>query len=67
MALSPPQDSHVIDAASAPGNKTILLSNLMKNTGLIHAFDIDEQRIKIMGENLKKHHVKNVRLKCADL
>lgn len=66
FALAPPVDSHVVDAAAAPGNKTILLANLMKNTGLIHAFDIDEPRIKMMGENLKKHHVKNVRLKCAD-
>lgn len=66
MALNPPIDSHCIDAAAAPGNKTILLANILKNTGLIHAFDIDESRIKTMGENLKKHHVKNVRLKCAD-
>lgn len=66
IALAPPIDSHVVDAASAPGNKTILLSNLLKNTGLIHAFDIDEARVKMMSENLKKHHVKNVRLKCAD-
>lgn len=64
--MNPPIESHVIDAASAPGNKTILLANLLKNTGLIHAFDIDEARVKMMSENLKKHHVKNVRLKCAD-
>jgi 16S rRNA C967 or C1407 C5-methylase (RsmB/RsmF family) len=35
LALNPPIDSFVIDAASAPGNKTILLSNIMKNTGYI--------------------------------
>ena len=48
------------------GKKTILLSNILRNTGLIHAFDIDEPRLKQMGESLKKHHVKNVRLKCMD-
>lgn len=56
----------MIDGASAPGNKTIMLANILKNTGLIHAFDIDESRVKLMSENLKQHHVKNVRLKCMD-
>jgi len=31
---------------------------------LIHAFDIDEPRVEQMKLSLKKHHVKNVRLKC---
>ncbi len=48
------------------GNKTILLANILENSGLIHAFDIEEQRVKLMTENLKQHHVKNVRLKCMD-
>ncbi len=48
LALSPDANSHAIDAASAPGNKTILLATIMKNTGLIHAFDIGlfEQRLQ---------------------
>ena len=33
---------------------------------LIHAFDIDETRVRAMGDYLKQHHVKNVRLKCLD-
>ncbi len=33
---------------------------------LIHAFDIDEPRVEQMKLSLKKHHVKNVRLKCQD-
>lgn len=66
LALSPPENSHCIDAAAAPGNKTILLANILKNTGLIHAFDIDEPRVNAMQLSLKKHHVKNVRLKCQD-
>jgi 25S rRNA (cytosine2278-C5)-methyltransferase len=33
---------------------------------LIHAFDIDEQRVKQMTQNMKQHHVKNVRLKNMD-
>jgi putative methyltransferase len=33
---------------------------------LIHAFDIDEQRVKSMTDYLKQHHIRNVRLKCLD-
>lgn len=66
LALNPPENAHCIDAAAAPGNKTILMSNILKNTGLIHAFDIDQPRVNQMQLNLKKHHVKNVRLKCQD-
>ncbi|CAF0961982.1 unnamed protein product [Brachionus calyciflorus] len=66
LALDPEPESHVIDGASAPGNKTILLANILKNTGLIHAFDIDEKRVKLMQSNIKQHHVTNVRLKCMD-
>lgn len=33
---------------------------------MIHAFDIDEPRVNQMQLNLKKHHAKNVRLKCMD-
>lgn len=33
---------------------------------MIHAFDIDEDRVKIMQNNLKQHNVTNVRLKCMD-
>lgn len=66
LALNPPEGAHCIDAAAAPGNKTILLANILKNTGLIHAFDIDEPRVDQMKSSLKKHHVNNVRLKCQD-
>ena len=43
-----------------------MLSNILANTGLIHAFDIDETRVKLMIENLKLHQARNVRLKCQD-
>lgn len=36
------------------------------NFRLIHAFDIDAPRVAAMQLSLKKHHVKNVRLKCMD-
>ncbi|OMJ18944.1 putative 28S rRNA (cytosine-C(5))-methyltransferase [Smittium culicis] len=46
--LSPPQDSIVIDACAAPGNKTSHLSMLMKNTGSIIACDLDNYRLSTL-------------------
>ena len=34
-ALAPPENSYIIDACSAPGNKTMILANLIKNNGLV--------------------------------
>ena len=44
----------------------LTLKNIFLNQSLIHAFDIDEERVKLMTDNLKLHHAKNVRLKCMD-
>lgn len=43
VILSPParDDTHVIDATAAPGNKTTLLSALMKGRGKVKHIDID--------------------------
>jgi 16S rRNA C967 or C1407 C5-methylase (RsmB/RsmF family) len=34
-ALNPPENSYIIDCCSAPGNKTIILANLIKNNGFV--------------------------------
>lgn len=66
FALNPPENSYIIDACAAPGNKTILLANIINNNGLIYAFDLSEERVNLMKANLKSHHVKCVRLKNFD-
>lgn len=51
---NPPKDVHAIDACAAPGNKTSHLSALMKNTGKIWAFDLDNRRLELLKKLTKK-------------
>ncbi|GAM20478.1 hypothetical protein SAMD00019534_036530 [Acytostelium subglobosum LB1] len=45
FVLNPPENTLAIDSCSAPGNKTSLLSALMKNTGRIYAIEKDAKRM----------------------
>ncbi|KAL6582815.1 hypothetical protein OROMI_004893 [Orobanche minor] len=42
------QEYEVIDASSAPGNKTVHLASLMKGKGKIVACELDEERVKLL-------------------
>ena len=59
--LNPLPGEKVVDTCSAPGSKTAVLSELMKNTGEIFALDIHQHKIKIIDENLKKLGITNVK------
>jgi NOL1/NOP2/sun family putative RNA methylase len=50
----------VLDACAAPGGKTVQLADLMGNTGVIVALDINRQRLKALQNHLERCHVKNV-------
>ncbi|KAF5382066.1 hypothetical protein D9615_004285 [Tricholomella constricta] len=60
--LAPPasDDSFVIDATSAPGNKTSHLSALMKNKGKLFAFERDKKRFVTLTAMLSRAGCKNV-------
>jgi NOL1/NOP2/sun family putative RNA methylase len=49
----------VLDACAAPGGKTVQLADLMGNTGVIAALDVDKQRLKALQNHLERCHVKN--------
>ena len=52
--MNPVQDSFVIDLCSAPGGKTIHISEKMNNKGRILARDIYEHKLKLIKKNLKR-------------
>ena len=58
--LSPELNSTVIDACAAPGNKTSHLAAIMKNTGKIFAFDLSQQRLKLLQNLTSKAGAKNI-------
>jgi NOL1/NOP2/sun family putative RNA methylase len=49
----------VLDAAAAPGGKTIQLADLMENTGAIVALDVYKQRSAVISNHLERCHVRN--------
>ncbi|PPR02599.1 hypothetical protein CVT24_002170 [Panaeolus cyanescens] len=62
IVLSPPasDDAVVIDATSAPGNKTSHLSALMENKGTLYAFERDQKRFSTLKTMLNKAGCRNV-------
>src|SRR3989337_2092994 len=49
----------VMDACAAPGGTTVQLSDLMDNTGVIVALDVDKRRLPALGNHLERCHVRN--------
>ena len=58
-ALCPSADSVVIDMCAAPGGKTTLIAQLMKNEGALLATDIDRHRTRSLRSNLSRMQVEN--------
>jgi tRNA (cytosine40_48-C5)-methyltransferase len=49
----------VLDAAAAPGGKTVHLADLMEKTGVIAALDVDKRRLNALSNHLERCHVSN--------
>jgi len=56
----------VLDACAAPGGKTVQLADLMKDTGVIAALDIDRRRLSALSNHLERCHVRNTMVYCHD-
>jgi 16S rRNA (cytosine967-C5)-methyltransferase len=65
-ALDPKPGEHILDACAAPGMKTSLISQKMRNTGLITAVDNNQARLNKMKELLEISGVENVEYQLAD-
>ncbi|WP_100670698.1 16S rRNA (cytosine(967)-C(5))-methyltransferase RsmB [Mesoplasma coleopterae] len=64
--LKPTKESKVLDMCSAPGGKLTHLSMLMENTGHIIGYEISQNKIKLIEENIERLGCKNIELKCGD-
>ncbi|MEM3765599.1 MAG: RsmB/NOP family class I SAM-dependent RNA methyltransferase [Candidatus Bathyarchaeia archaeon] len=49
----------VLDACAAPGGKTVQMADLMENTGVIVALDVDKRRLAALMNQLERCRVKN--------
>ena len=49
----------VLDAAAAPGGKTVQLADLMENSGVLVALDVDKRRVNALSNHLERCHVGN--------
>lgn len=63
-ALSPSKDGKVLDACSAPGMKTIQLSNLAGN---VLATDVNTTRFRSLAHNKGKYALNNVEISRTDV
>jgi len=52
-------DKVVLDACAAPGGKTVQLADLMHNTGVIIALDVDKRRLTALSNHLERCHISN--------
>ncbi len=56
----------VMDLCSAPGGKTTHISELMNNTGSIKAFDVHENKLKLIKENYERLGLNNISCEVMD-
>lgn len=66
LALGPKPNERILDMCAAPGGKTTHISSMMKNTGLVLAIDVNQERIKALIANLHRLGAANTIVACQD-
>jgi NOL1/NOP2/sun family putative RNA methylase len=56
----------VLDACAAPGGKTVQLSDIMGNSGVLTALDVNKQRMNALANHLERCHVSNTIVYTVD-
>ncbi|XP_022936709.1 probable 28S rRNA (cytosine-C(5))-methyltransferase [Cucurbita moschata] len=66
VALDPKPGWEVLDACSAPGNKTVHLASLMNGEGRIIACELNENRVKRLQHTIKLSGASNIEVLHGD-
>lgn len=56
----------VIDVCAAPGGKALHGAEKLKGTGMVTARDVSEHKVSLMGENIKRSGLTNIRAQVQD-
>ncbi|WP_156923088.1 16S rRNA (cytosine(967)-C(5))-methyltransferase RsmB [Mesoplasma seiffertii] len=64
--LQPMPNSSVLDMCSAPGGKLTHLAAIMRNTGKLVAYELNENKLKLIQQNIDRLNVQNVELHAGD-
>jgi 16S rRNA (cytosine967-C5)-methyltransferase len=60
MLLNPKRGDMIVDFCAGGGGKTLLLGMLMRNTGRIYAFDVNEKRLNNLAPRLQRSGLSNI-------
>ncbi|KAJ4953517.1 hypothetical protein NE237_030349 [Protea cynaroides] len=66
VALGPQPGWEVLDACSAPGNKTVHLAALMRGNGKIIACELNKERVKRLEDTIRRSGAPNVEVLHGD-
>ena len=65
-ALGAKRGETVLDVCSAPGGKTFTIAEIMENNGEIFAFDLHENRVKLIKNGAERLSLTSVKAKVSD-
>lgn len=66
MALAPQENERILDMCAAPGGKASHIGSIMKNTGVLVANDVKEDRTKAIVGNFHRLGIVNSVITCMD-
>ena len=52
--IKPKTDNIILDVCAAPGGKACAIAEKMKNKGIIHAYDINPDRVELLQDNINR-------------